>query len=329
MTQTAVNEIINKIMLIKNKYITESANLTFEEINLILDNVQIILQKEPTLLELNPLITVVGDVHGQFHDLLRIFDHCGYPPKTNYLFLGDYIDRGFRSIETIILLFCFKILFPQNIFLIRGNHEFSGVNSRYGFRAEIRKQFLLKGSQIWVKFNDVFNFLPLAAIINDKIFCIHGGISPHLHSMDEIKNIQKPIGENFIFDDNHFIEGIVPDLMWGESDPNIKKWRVGDNGMSVCFGLDPVEEFVKKFKLKFICRGHQVAMEGIEYPFFPNKSFITVFSAPMFKFASKNKAAVIHIDEKLEYTVTTFEPKMPNFDPETAKKYEKILQNLK
>lgn len=329
MTESVIKEIVNKIILIKDKYITEPAHLTFNEINIILDNVQVFFQKEPTLLELHPPITVVGDVHGQLHDLFRIFDCCGYPPKTNYLFLGDYIDRGLRSIETISLLFCYKILFPQNIYLIRGNHEFCGVNSKYGFRAELRKQFLLKGTQLWNKFNEVFDFLPLAALIDNKIFCTHGGISPHINSMQEIKNIQKPVGENYIYDDNHFIEGIVPDLMWAESDPKIEKWRVGDNGMSVCFGLAPVEEFVKKFNLKLICRGHQVAMDGIEYPFSPNKSFVTIFSAPKYKFTYNNKGAVIHINEKLDYTVTEFEPLMPNLDPETAKKYETIFQKLK
>ena len=188
MSESDIKNIIDKILSLKDKYITQSANLTLDEISLIIGKTQDILKGEPTLLELHPPITLVGDVHGQLHDLFRIFDCCGYPPKINYLFLGDYIDRGFRSIETMILLFCYKILYPQSIFLLRGNHEFSSVNTNYGFRAEIRKQFLLKGTHVWSQFNDVFCFLPLAALINGKVFCVHGGISPHLKSIQEIKN---------------------------------------------------------------------------------------------------------------------------------------------
>lgn len=326
MTEQSIKEIIDQVLSIRNKYVTESAHLTKEQINFVLENVNCLLANESALLELHPPITIVGDIHGQFHDLLRIFDECGYPPKTSYLFLGDYVDRGFRSVETMILLFCYKILYPQNIYLLRGNHEFEGVNSNYGFISEIFREYQSTG--IWQKFNEVFGFLSFAALIDEKILCMHGGISPHLTNLQQIKDIKKPVGEDAFFDKNQYIEGIIPDLVWAESDPKIELWRVGDNGMSVCFGLKPLEEFIKKTDLKMICRGHQVAMEGTEFPFFPNKTFLTIFSAPKYRMLYNNKAAVVHIDEKLDYTVTTLEPLTPNLDPITAKKYKKQLLKL-
>lgn len=316
MAEPAIQEIIQKLFSIKDEYVTKSAQLSSEQISLVLDKVEIILRNEPTLLEIKPPITVCGDIHGQFHDLLHIFDLGGYPPQTNYLFLGDYVDRGFRSIETITLLFCYKILYPNNFYLLRGNHEFSEVNNRYKFSSEFQKYY--HSLDLWRRFNEVFTFLPLAAVIKKKIFCVHGGISPHLTSLKDIRNIKKPI--------EFTGEGLVTDLMWAESDPNIDEWRVGDNGMSVCFGVTPLKRFIKKFGFKLICRGHQVANEGVEFPFLPNKSFLTIFSAPQYRIVYNNKAAFVSFDKKLNYTVTTIEPGMPNLDPETAEQMKKYIK---
>lgn len=328
MSDSTIQDIIKKLLSIKGEYITASANLTYEEINFILDKVENILKDEPSLLELQPPITIVGDIHGQFHDLLRIFDQCGYPPETNYLLLGDYVDRGFQEIETIILLFCYKILYPQNIYLLRGNHEFRGVNYQYGFKREISKYFFPKHDDLWNRFNNIFDLLSLAALINNKIFCVHGGISPYLNSFDQIRDIKKPVSDSILFSSENGVKDIILDLTWAESDPNIKDWRVGDNGMSVCFGFDPLNDFVKKHNLMMICRGHQVADDGIEFPFFPEKSFLTIFSAPKYRLFNNNKAAVVHFDEQLNYKVTIFEPLDPNLDPETAKKYKNYIKKM-
>lgn len=309
MTKSEIQEIIQKLFSIKNEYVTKPAQLSVEQLNLVLDEIINIFKNEPSLLELHPPITVCGDIHGQFHDLLHIFDLGGYPPNTNYLFLGDYVDRGFRSIETITLLFCYKILYPNNIYLLRGNHEFRGINKKYKFLSEFQKYYD-NNIDLWWKFNEVFSFLPLAAVINDKIFCVHGGISPYLNSLQDIRDIQKPV--NFVRD------SLVTDLTWAEPDPNTPEWRVGNNGMSVCFGLAPLEQFIEKFGFSLICRGHEVAMDGVEYPFFPNKTFLTIFSAPQYRIAYNNKAAFVSFDQDLNYTVTTIDPKMPNLDPETA-----------
>jgi len=117
----------------------------------------------------------VGDIHGQFTDLLRLFEHGGPPPGTNYLWLGDYVDRGRKSIETIILLLAYKVKYPNNFFLLRGNHEAASINKVFGFYDECKRKFNIK---MWKRFQDVFNCMSITALIDGKILCMHGGISP-------------------------------------------------------------------------------------------------------------------------------------------------------
>jgi serine/threonine-protein phosphatase PP1 catalytic subunit len=142
------------------------------------------------LLELMAPITIIGDIHGQYEDLLRHFDKCGFPPKTNYLFLGDYVDRGKRSLESICLLLEYKIKYPNNIFLLRGNHECASINRIYGFYDECKRRYNIK---LWKTFTDCFNCLPIAALIEDIILCMHGGLSPDLHDLQRLRNIPRPL----------------------------------------------------------------------------------------------------------------------------------------
>lgn len=161
-----------------------------------------------------PLLCMIystGDIHGQYYDLLRLFEYGGFPPESNYLFLGDYVDRGKQSLETICLLLAYKIKYPENFFLLRGNHECASINRIYGFYDECKHLLKLKSRQknvqllfinlymimnnnisidiyffigkrrynikLWKTFTDCFNCLPIAAIIDEKIFCCHGGRS--------------------------------------------------------------------------------------------------------------------------------------------------------
>lgn len=156
------------------------------------------------------VIKFVGDIHGQYTDLLRLFEYGGFPPEANYLFLGDYVDRGKQSLETICLLLAYKIKYPENFFLLRGNHECASINRIYGklqilikrkkswylilnfisgFYDECKRRYNVK---LWKTFTDCFNCLPIAAIIDEKIFCCHGGLSPDLQSMEQIRRIMRP-----------------------------------------------------------------------------------------------------------------------------------------
>jgi hypothetical protein len=134
-------------------------------------------------------LKICGDIHGQYYDLLRLFEYGGFPPEANYLFLGDYVDRGKQSLETICLLLAYKIKYPENFFILRGNHECASINRIYGFYDECKRRYNIK---LWKTFTDCFNCLPIAAIIDEKIFTMHGGLSPDLNSMEQIRRVMRP-----------------------------------------------------------------------------------------------------------------------------------------
>jgi serine/threonine-protein phosphatase PP1 catalytic subunit len=197
-----------------------------------------------------------GDIHGQYPDLLRLFEYGGFPPDSNYLFLGDYVDRGKQSIETICLLLAYKIKFPDNFFLLRGNHECASINRIYGFYDECKRRFSVR---LWKTFTDCFNCLPVAAVVDDKILCMHGGLSPEMDSLDQIRAIERPAD---VPD-----QGLLCDLLWSDPDRDTKGWGDNDRGVSYTFGADRVTEFLKKHDLDLVCRAHQVFLD-CSPPFF-------------------------------------------------------------
>lgn len=265
------------------------------QIKFILQKSRSIFLEQPSLLRLSPPVKIVGDIHGQFTDLIRIFDSCGYPPHTNYLFLGDYVDRGCQSLETILLLLCFKIKYPENFFMLRGNHESANITKIYGFYDECKRRLSFAGGQkIWKSFIDMFNTLPIAATINDKIFCIHGGLSPDLQDLSQIEDLKRPTD---IPD-----KGLLADLLWSDPDPLIKQfslnhWPKNDRGVSYCFGRKHVDYACSKFNFDLIVRGHMVVEDG--YEFFNKRKLVTVFLAPNYCGEFNNYGAVMSVDKSL------------------------------
>merc|ERR1711933_172863 len=164
-----------------------------------------LLMGQPMMLELTAPIKIVGDVHGQYYDLLRLFEYGGFPPDSNYIFLGDYVDRGKQSLETICLLLAYKAKYPENFFVLRGNHECASINRLYGFFDECKRRFA-NGCKLWKTFGDVFNVMPVCAVVNDRIICMHGGLSPELTDLDQIRQLPRPIS---VPD-----SGILCDLLW-------------------------------------------------------------------------------------------------------------------
>lgn len=305
--QVNVDEIIDRLLEIglkrpnnssanssrKNK---DKLPLTSQEIKYVLNKSRSIFLDQPTLLRLSPPVKIVGDIHGQFHDLIRIFNSCGYPPYTNYLFLGDYVDRGYKSLETILLLLCYKIKYPENFFMLRGNHESANITKIYGFYDECKRRLpsISGNHKLWKTFVDVFNALPIAATINDKIFCIHGGLSPDLADLKQIENIKRPTD----IPDN----GLLADLLWSDPDPLIKNfsptnWPKNDRGVSYCFGKKHVDYFCLKFKMDLIVRGHMVVEDG--YEFFDKRKLVTVFLAPNYCGEFDNYGAIMSVDKSL------------------------------
>uniref|UniRef100_A0A7S4ANJ3 Serine/threonine-protein phosphatase n=1 Tax=Pseudo-nitzschia australis TaxID=44445 RepID=A0A7S4ANJ3_9STRA len=196
--------------------------LTEREIKLLCLRVRPIVMNQSMLLELEAPIKICGDVHGQYSDLLRLFEYGGFPPVSNYLFCGDYVDRGKQSIETISLMLAYKIQYPENFFLLRGNHESAGINRIYGFYDECKRRYSIK---LWKIFSDVFNCLPVAALVDEKIMCMHGGLSPELHDLQQIADLQRPCD----VPDG----GLLCDLLWSDPSPaiNVSVVQFGSNGI--------------------------------------------------------------------------------------------------
>ena len=294
----AVSKIIQKLLDIKSEPPGTPADISMEEIVFLCQTVQPVFLQQPTVLDLAPPLTICGDTHGQYHDLLRIFEQNKYPPKTNYLFLGDYVDRGCQSIETVCLLFAYKIKYPENFFMLRGNHECAYVNRQFGFYDECEQRF---HKSLWKTFSKVFECLPMAAIIDNRIFCVHGGLSPSMKSIDEIRALERPLD---IPD-----KGLACDLLWSDPDPSVETWEESDRGTSYRFGVDPLEQFLKKNDFDLVCRAHQVVMKGYDFPFPSNQGLVTVFSAPNYCYDYKNDGAVLEIDEGLGCTFHVLHPK--------------------
>lgn len=250
---------------------------------------------QPMLLELSAPVKICGDIHGQFTDLLRLFDYGGYPPASNYLFLGDYVDRGKQSIETMCLLLAYKIKYPENFFLLRGNHESAGINRIYGFYDECKRRYTIK---LWRTFVDCYSCMPVSAIVDEKIFCCHGGLSPDLLNMNQIGQLARPCD---VPD-----KGLLCDLLWSDPDPKIMGWSDNDRGVSVTFGADIVGKFVHRHKFDLICRAHQVVEDG--YEFFAKRQLITIFSAPNYCGEFDNAGAMMSVDETLMCSFYVLKP---------------------
>lgn len=256
------------------------------EIALICQTAREIFLSQPVVLDLSPPVKVVGDVHGQYPDLIRLFDMCGFPPAANYLFLGDYVDRGKQSLETILLLFCYKIKYPENFFLLRGNHECASVTRVYGFYDECKRRTNIK---TWKIFIDTFNTLPVAAIIAQKIFCVHGGLSPSLTNMNQLRSIQRPT------DVPDF--GLLNDILWSDPADTENEWEDNERGVSYCFNKVAINKFLAKFGFDLVCRAHIVVEDG--YEFFNERTLVTVFSAPNYCGEFDNWGAVMSVSEDL------------------------------
>ena len=237
---TWIDGMIDQLLQARNKKPGTPVEISVQDATNLCNQAREVFMSQPMLLELGAPIKICGDVHGQYTDLLRLFEYGGFPPevrmncllpaahfysfifvqvlirtftstlKANYLFLGDYVDRGKQSLEVVCLLFAYKIKYPENFFLLRGNHECAGINRIYGFYDECRRRFSVK---MWKHFCNTFNTLPCCAVIDDKIICMHGGLSPELSQMEQIANLQRPCDVPDT--------GLLCDILWADPDPSI------------------------------------------------------------------------------------------------------------
>ncbi|CAF0953055.1 unnamed protein product [Adineta steineri] len=265
------------------------------------------------LLALEVPIKICGNIYGQYTDLLRHFESSGFPPHSNYLFLGNYIDRGRQSLETICLLLAYKIKYPNNIFLLRGNHECSAINRIYGFYDECKRRYNIK---LWKLFNQCFNCLPVAAIIAGKIFCCQGGPSPELHSLEQIRQIQRPIDVPDT--------GLLCDLLWSDPDNDVKGWSESNTGISLRYGADIANEFLNRYNMDLICRAHKVLENG--YEFFADRRLVTIFSAPDYRGGFDNTAALMSVDENLKCSFMILHPKYKQVEKQNDENLDSSCQ---
>ncbi len=293
--QIDVDSILERLLSVRGNKPGKTVDLKEEEIKYLIDKSMIIFKEQKMLIELEAPLRVCGDIHGQYYDLLRIFEHCGYPGEFNYLFLGDYVDRGKQSLETICLLLAYKIKYPLKVHLLRGNHESSVTNRIYGFYDECKRRYNVR---LWRNFTELFNYLPVAALIDEKILCMHGGLSPDLRNLSSISDISRPTE---IPD-----SGLLCDLLWSDPDKEVLDFDENDRGVSVVFGEKIVQEFNRKNDLDLIIRAHQVVDDG--YEFFAQRQLITIFSAPNYCGEFDNSAGIMIIDDALTCSLKVLRP---------------------
>ena len=275
--------------------IKQSKCLTEHDLKILCDKVRELLSEESNVQPVSAPVIVCGDIHGQFYDLMNLFEKGGDLPDKKYLFLGDYVDRGYNSVETLEYLLCLKLKYQGRITLLRGNHESRQICFSYGFYEEITRKY--GNANPWRYFNDLFDYLPIAAIIEGKIFCVHGGLSPLISTVDQIRLINRKQ------EIPH--EGAFCDLMWSDPD-EIEAWVISQRGAGYIFGWKVVDEFNRINNLNLICRAHQLVQDGFKY-WFKAKNLVTVWSAPNYCYRCGNKASILKLGPKLEQTFELFD----------------------
>ncbi|CAO0793839.1 unnamed protein product [Mucor circinelloides] len=280
------------------EHLRREGRLTDKQALQILNSTKNLLSKEPNLLRMPAPITICGDVHGQYYDLLKLFEVGGDPADTRYLFLGDYVDRGYFSIECVLYLWAHKLWYPDTFFLLRGNHECRHLTDYFTFKLECQTKY---SDEVYDVVMECFDSLPLAAVVNDQFLCVHGGLSPELKTLEDIEKIDR-------FRETP-TSGLMCDLLWSDpyeefdSDTGPKFEHNHVRGCSYFYSYRAACSFLDKNNLLSVIRAHEAQANGYRMyrksktTGFP--ALMTIFSAPNYIDVYNNKAAVLRYDKSV------------------------------
>ncbi|KAK3702508.1 3',5'-cyclic-nucleotide phosphodiesterase (PDEase) (3':5'-CNP) [Vermiconidia calcicola] len=299
------------------QHLYREGRLTEEQALWILNSGTALLRAEPNMLEMDAPITVCGDVHGQFFDLMKLFEVGGDPSETRYLFLGDYVDRGYFSIECVLYLWALKMWYPNTLWLLRGNHECRHLTDYFTFKLECKHKY---SEKVYEACMESFCSLPLAAVMNKQFLCIHGGLSPELHTLEDLKSLDR-----FREPPTH---GLMCDILWADpleefGQEKTQEYFVHNHvrGCSYFFSYPAACAFLEKNNLLSIIRAHEAQDAGYRMyrktrtTGFP--SVMTIFSAPNYLDVYNNKAAVLKYENNVmnirQFNCTPHPYWLPNF----------------
>ena len=261
----------------------------------LLSEAKSVFSEEPVILSIPVPTVVIGDIHGHILDLLRILKEHQLPPTTRYLFLGDFIDRGEFSTEVMILVLTLKVLFPDDVFVVRGNHEFAPILDHTGFFRELYN--LYNDDTLKDEFMDVFSYMPLAANAQGFALCVHGGIGPSWYFLEQLKDLKRPIVD--------FENQLVTEILWSDPTDNTDTYEDSHRGMGVHFGKTPLMNFLQRTGFTYIVRGHQCVKQGCETSL--NSRVITVFSASNYCGCDDNKCGVLILQREETYDTACYD----------------------
>jgi len=267
-----------------------------------------IFEREDNVKQVAAPCVVVGDIHGQLHDFIEILKIGGQPPDTNFVFMGDFVDRGYYSVECVSLVLAFKVRWPDRVTIMRGNHESRQITQVYGFYDECERKY--GSANVWRMFTELFDYMPLGALIDRRIFAVHGGLSPSIDDVDQIRALDR---FNEIPED-----GPICDLLWSDPTPDSKGWSVSPRGAGFVFGVDVSEKFTKRNRLDLVVRAHQLVMEG--YQWMHDRHVVTVFSAPNYCYRCANQAAIMEVDENCTTVFKQFDPAPRRGEPHVSQR---------